>query len=86
MTGHASLCAALPDQPRHVVLGLVNANLWASIYDSARTRDDVAEAYAERLRLAGPEGGWQEFNQAILERWSMSGLRYIKEKAWKIAV
>jgi hypothetical protein len=30
--------------------------------------------------------GWRELNEAILRRWSPAGLRYIKEKAWKLAM
>ena len=49
-------------------------------------RDEVAEEYADVLRSTGVDwGGWREFNAAILRRWSPAGLRYIKEKAWKLA-
>jgi hypothetical protein len=81
----SSLVDALPEQPHAVVLGLVTASLWAAIYDKSHSRDDVAEAYAERLRVAGSESGWKSFNEAIIERWSKSGLAYIKENVWKIA-
>jgi hypothetical protein len=29
--------------------------------------------------------GYAEINKAIMRRWSMAGLRYIKEKAWRLA-
>ena len=49
------------------------------------TRDEIAVEYA-RLLANGPEWPWETLNLAIVDRWSMSGLRYIKEKAWKLAV
>lgn len=49
-------------------------------------RDEVADAYATALRLHGPDWQhWREWNEAILRRWSMAGLRYIKTKAWNLA-
>lgn len=56
----------------------------AAIADPTCTRDDVAVDYAAALLAYGPSGEWREINEAIIERWSMSALRYIKEKAWKI--
>lgn len=56
-----------------------------AIADHRCTRDDVAVEYATALRAYGPNGDWAGINGAILGRWSMSGLRYIKEKAWKLA-
>lgn len=56
---------------------------WLTLYAS---RNDLAETYAAWLRLedsAWP--GWAEFNAAILRRWSPAALRYVKERAWKIA-
>ena len=41
---------------------------------------------AGALCAYGHEGtDWGEINRVILGRYSMAGLRYIKEKAWKIA-
>jgi hypothetical protein len=55
---------------------------WMALYAN---RDEVADEYARLLRVAGTAwDGWQAFNEAILRRWSMAGLRYIKTKAWKI--
>ena len=48
------------------------------------TRDEIAVEYA-RLLANGPAWPWATLNLAIVDRWSMSGLRYIKEKAWKLA-
>jgi hypothetical protein len=54
---------------------------------SARRRDDVARLCADLL-LARPLGiviDWSSVNHAIIERWSLSGLRYVKERAYKLA-
>lgn len=51
------------------------------IRDRENTRDDIAVAYRNAL-LTHPVIDWSEVNRAILERWSVSGLRYVKEKAW----
>jgi len=48
------------------------------------TRDDVALTYAFMLRQ-GETDRVAEVNQAILERWSMAALKYIKTEAWKRA-
>ena len=51
-----------------------------------KTRDDAAEAYAELLRTRDVDWGvWPILNVALMDRWSVSALTYIKEKAWKIA-
>ncbi|HJR00963.1 MAG TPA: hypothetical protein VKA83_04995 [Methylomirabilota bacterium] len=57
----------------------------AAIADPTCTRDDVAVDYAAALLAYGPSGEWREINEAILARWSMSGLNYIKTQAWKLA-
>ncbi len=46
------------------------------------TRDDIAFAYAEMLRDGTIRQCAAEVNAAIVERWSMSALKYIKRKAW----
>ena len=56
---------------------------WLSLFAN---HNEVAEEYASWLRAYGAD--WQQaskFNEAILRRWSPAGLRYIKERAWKIA-
>jgi hypothetical protein len=57
---------------------------WLTLYAS---RDEVARSYAVLLTSEWPADwpGWRELNEAILRRWSPAGLRYIKEKAWKLA-
>jgi hypothetical protein len=70
---------------------LVNpqATILAEIADRRLTRDDVAMTYAFCIRQSGPWGNdeidYAVINEAIMERWSLSALKYIKEKAWRIA-
>ena len=52
---------------------------------AARTRDDAATVYALAIVGRLPFRGWKPVNEAIIEKWSVSGLRYIKERAWKLA-
>lgn len=47
------------------------------------TRDGVAQTYAMALVSSWPTD-WKKANAAIIERWSSSGLEYVKNKAWKI--
>jgi hypothetical protein len=50
------------------------------------TRDELAVEYAKLLRDRGPHWKtWPILNIAIVDRWSASGLVYIKKKAWKLA-
>lgn len=57
------------------------------IADKRLTRDDVALTYAFALRQH-PTGEGFDFaavNKAIMDRWSIAALRYIKDKAWRLA-
>jgi hypothetical protein len=48
----------------------------------------VAELYGEVIAEHWNRLGdfdWSLVNHAIMERWSVSGLNYIKREAWKIA-
>ncbi len=48
-------------------------------------RNDIALTYA--LAIISSENktiNWKLVNKSIIERWSESGLEYIKEKAWKL--
>jgi hypothetical protein len=48
------------------------------------TRDDIAVTYALAL-VSGESTDWKVVNKAILARWSLSALVYIKRKAWNLA-
>jgi hypothetical protein len=46
-------------------------------------RDAVAAEYARLLRSKTPSWPtWAALNLAIVDRWSLSGLTYIKTRAW----
>lgn len=48
------------------------------------TRDELAIEYGALLRRNGPSwNGWLALNLAIMDRWSQSGLDYIKKRAWQ---
>ncbi len=50
-------------------------------------RKDIAQRYSIRYSIAlksNTEIDWPRINKAIIKRWSMSGLRYIKDMAWKM--
>jgi hypothetical protein len=69
-----------------VTFGLVDPEqvLLSEIADKAMDRTDVGLSYA--LALSTPnEVNWSKVNQAILDRWSLSGLKWIKDFAWKAA-
>lgn len=51
------------------------------IEDKAFKRQQVADTYAILIRKGHKE--FREINEAILKRWSMSGLLWIKTQAWK---
>ena len=66
-------------------VGLVDpeAQLLTDIADAGLTRDDVAATCA--LALNTPVSiDWKRVNLAIIDRWSISALRYIKDKAWRL--
>ena len=48
------------------------------------TRNSLALTYAMALHSDNPTD-WGKVNEAILNRWSFSGLEYIKTRAWKLA-
>lgn len=57
---------------------------WVLLFAS---RNELAEEYAVLMRRHGLHwSGYEPINRAILRRWSMAGLRYIKTRAWKLAL
>lgn len=55
--------------------------------DKRNKRNDIAIIYAEFIKATNPhvDTNCTEMNKSIIDRWSNSGLIYIKELAWKIA-
>jgi hypothetical protein len=45
------------------------------------TRDHMAHLYAAAIAQEYRKTDWEAVNAAIIERWSVSGLKYIKAKA-----
>lgn len=53
---------------------------WVALF---ATRDDLAVEYAELLKTKVPTSPtWAVLNLAIVNRWSKSGLNYVKVSAW----
>jgi len=50
-----------------------------------RTNHQVAVAMAYAANLENKEIDWSAINEAIIERWSMTELKSIKNLAWTIA-
>lgn len=57
--------------------------LLREIADEQMTRKDVALTYAFAICQADVVD-FHVVNQAIIDRWSMAALKYIKERAWKL--
>lgn len=70
----------------HVEMVDVQGQIMREIADTRMTRDDVALTYAFGIRSRGQSNtiDWPAVNRAIMDRWSLSALKYIKEKAWKL--
>jgi len=49
--------------------------------DPVITRDNVASSYALAMRVTSRKVDWSRINRAIVARWSMAGLVYIKRAA-----
>ncbi len=58
-------------------------HLEREIADKRMTRDDVKMTYAFALLTPG-EVDWPKVNHAIIDRWSFSALKYIKDGAWRL--
>ena len=57
--------------------------LLVAVEDRTKKRDDIAMAYARELHGESLVD-WPAVNAAVIERWSRSGLSYIKKRAWRI--
>ena len=66
------------------VLSLPEETILDEISKKEFKRKDIAETYhlvmvAEQF---GKKVDWNKINKAIIGRWSLSGLKYIKKYAW----
>ncbi len=55
--------------------------LLQEISDERFYRRDVAKTYALAIKSSA-ETDWEKVNRAIIRRWSVSALRWIKHQAW----
>ena len=53
------------------------------VADKEAIRDSIVTPYAFAI-CSDEEIDFKKINMAIIERWSMNALRYIKHKAWKL--
>jgi hypothetical protein len=60
----------------------VEHQLLSEIADKRMKRIDVALTYVFGLKQPG-DVNWSKVNHAIIDRWSVSGLQWIKAEAWK---
>ncbi len=51
--------------------------------EQAKRREDVVPAYRNALGESPRATDWLMVNDAIIERWSLFALQYIKERAWR---
>jgi hypothetical protein len=68
-----------------VELACCEMTLLSEIADKHFRRKDIAQTYAMALRGQEAKDGlidWKKINQAIIDRWSVAALRWIKEQAW----
>lgn len=65
----------------HVELANCTIYLLDEITNRHMHRRDVAQSYALAMK-SSEATDWALVNQAIIKRWSKSGLAYIKRQAW----
>ncbi len=59
------------------------ATMLREIAEPSCKRKDVAKSYALTLRSSErPSVNWKKVNAAIIARWSLSALAWIKRQAW----
>ena len=61
----------------------VEFRTWLDTCEFPISRDDCVSMYAELISLYDEIKDWGSVNQAIINKWSLSGLKYIKREAWK---
>lgn len=64
-----------------IELALCTDVLLDEISKKESKQKDIAQTYALALR-SSEETDWAKVNQAIIARWSVSGLKQIKKMAW----
>lgn len=69
------------EAPVRMELMLCTDTLLAEIANPECTRRDIAQTYALAIRSTETKD-WPRINSAIMERWSVAGLLWIKTQAW----
>lgn len=64
-------------------LALCTKTLLTEIQDRRMYQKDVALTYAMAIE-SNDDTDWRTVNEAIIKRWSMSGLERVKKMAWKL--
>jgi len=64
-----------------IELGNCTNTLLAEIQTPELTRRDIAQTYRLAMQSSEPVD-WAAVNAAIIARWSLSALEYIKRMAW----
>jgi hypothetical protein len=73
------------DEPGYQVALIRVVIRWDKWADRFANRQEAAQEYARLMELNGTAWTeWGPINEAILRRWSISGLSHIKKKAWKM--
>lgn len=67
----------------HVEMMDIERTLLGEIAEPQMKRADVALTYAYGLR-SSENIDWPKVNGAIVDRWSLSALKWIKERAWAL--
>jgi hypothetical protein len=65
----------------HFELNCCTQTLLEEVACPAMKRKDVAMTYALALK-SSDKTDWRKVNRAIIERWSLAGLEWIKKQAW----
>lgn len=60
----------------------MNKESLKSLVEKVKNRDEMAKKYAGILAFSNAGDEWNYLNKLIIGRWSLSGLKYIKRKAW----
>lgn len=63
--------------------GEPEAKILDEVADPRKKRNDIALSYAACMRVRDSID-WPKINAAIVARWSLSGLSYIKGLAWRV--
>ena len=69
--------------PRATIREITPTDELLDAVKNAENRDQMSEAYAQ---FVGTDAtvDWHKVNTAIVDRWSVAALKYVKAQAWKL--